>query len=129
MTRDKMNAILNAIKTIRAASADEIALAGKDLYPAWKPDTVYAAGDRVLRGETLYRCLQAHESQEGWIPELLPALWREISLEEWPEWLQPTGAEDAYDLGDKVSHNGKRWISNVSNNVWEPGVYGWSEAV
>ena len=41
---------------------------------------------------------------------------------------QPTGAQDAYAKGAKVSHNGKHWISDVDNNVWEPGVYGWSEA-
>ena len=34
-----------------------------------------------------------------------------------------TRAKDA-----KVSHNGKHWISNADGNVWEPGVYGWTEA-
>jgi hypothetical protein len=29
--------------------------------------------------------------------------------------------------GDKVSHNEKHWISDVDANVWEPGVYGWTE--
>lgn len=45
--------------------------------------------------------------------------------EEYPEWVQPTGAHDAYSIGDKVTHNGKQWVSTVDNNVWEPGVYGW----
>lgn len=36
-------------------------------------------------------------------------------------------AHDAYAQGDKVSHNGKHWTSKVDNNVWEPGVYGWTE--
>ena len=35
------------------------------------------------------------------------------------------GAHDAYNIGDKVTHNGKTWVSDVDNNVWEPGVYGW----
>ena len=48
--------------------------------------------------------------------------------EEWPEWSQPVGAHDAYSKDAKVSHNGKHWISNVDSNVWEPGVYGWTEA-
>lgn len=47
--------------------------------------------------------------------------------EEWPAWSQPVGAHDAYSSGAKVSHNGKHWISSVDNNVWEPGVYGWTE--
>ena len=40
-------------------------------------------------------------------------------------WSQPTGAENAYDLGSIVSHNGTRWRSTIKANVWEPGVYGW----
>lgn len=32
-----------------------------------------------------------------------------------------------YQVGDKVSHNSKRWISNTPNNHWEPGVFGWDE--
>ena len=35
------------------------------------------------------------------------------------------GAHDAYNIGDKVTHNGKTWVSDVDNNVWEQGVYGW----
>ena len=51
----------------------------------------------------------------------------EIPSDEYPEWVRPTGAHDAYKTGAKVSHNGKKWTSNVENNVWEPGVYGWTE--
>ena len=43
------------------------------------------------------------------------------------EWKQPTGAQDAYSKGDKVSHSSKHWVSDYDANVWEPGVYGWSE--
>lgn len=45
------------------------------------------------------------------------------------EWVQPSGAFDSYVEGDTVVHNGKRWISLVSANVWEPGVSSWREAV
>lgn len=38
------------------------------------------------------------------------------------------GAHDAYAAGDKVSHGGKHWTSTADANVWEPGVYGWTEA-
>lgn len=43
------------------------------------------------------------------------------------EWVQPTGAHDAYALEAIVAHNGKTWESTVEDNVWEPGVYGWKE--
>ena len=30
-------------------------------------------------------------------------------------------------IGDKVTHNGKTWVSDIDNNVWEPGLHGWTE--
>lgn len=60
---------------------------------------------------------------------MTPALWSKIGdpAEEWPAWSQPLGAHDAYSAGDKVSHKGKHWTSDLDGNVWEPGTYGWSE--
>lgn len=109
---------------------DEDALQAVELYPAWQTDTAYTVDERIRYNSTLYRCVQAHTSQADWTPDATPALWTVVSLEEWPEWVQPTGAQDAYANGDKVSHNGKHWISEVDGNVWEPGIYGnlWSEA-
>ena len=47
--------------------------------------------------------------------------------EEWPEWVQPTGAHDAYGVGDKVTYNGKHYVSKIAGNVWSPDAYpaGW----
>ena len=53
----------------------------------------------------------------------------EAPSEEYPEWVRPTGAHDAYVQGAKVSHNGKKWTSDIAANVWEPGVYGWTEVI
>lgn len=103
-----------------------------ELFEAWVTDKDYAVGKIVVRPNgNLYKCVQAHRSQAGWEPENTPALWNKIGdpTEEYPEWSQPLGAHDAYPLGAKVSHNGKKWTSDVANNVWEPGVYGWSEVV
>lgn len=43
--------------------------------------------------------------------------------EEWPPYVQPTGAHDAYNTGDKVTHNGKRYICQMDGCVWAPDVY------
>lgn len=45
------------------------------------------------------------------------------------EFVQPTGAHDAYNLGDRVSYNGKVYESVINGNVWSPDVYpdGWKE--
>jgi len=40
-------------------------------------------------------------------------------------YVQPTGAQDSYQIGDRVTHNGNTWESTANNNVWEPGVFGW----
>lgn len=107
---------------------DDQAESVTDLFPLWQTDTTYAVGDRRQYDGLLYRCVQAHTSQADWTPPAVPALWVRTSTEEWPEWIQPTGAHDAYNKDDKVSHNGKHWTSDVDGNVWEPGVAFWTEA-
>lgn len=115
------------IEKAAASLSDAEALEAPMLFPSWKAGTDYGADQRIEYGGTLYRCVQAHTSQTDWTPPATPALWVVVSLEEWPDWVQPLGAQDAYAAGSKVSHNGKRWTSDVDANVWEPGVYGWTE--
>ena len=43
------------------------------------------------------------------------------------EWVQPTGSEDAIELGAFRKHNGKTWVSLQAANVFEPGVASWRE--
>ena len=108
---------------------DDQAESVSDLFPYWNTDTEYVVGDRRQYNGLLYRCVQAHTSQNNWTPDAVPALWVRTSTEEWPEWIQPQGAHDAYNKGDKCSHNSKHWISTIDANVYEPGVYGWNEVV
>lgn len=101
------------------------------VFPQWNPDGYsYFAGEKVTYNDIYYRCIQAHTSQEDWSPDVAVSLWVAISdpAEEWPEWKQPSGAHDAYQTGDKVSHEDKHWISDIDANVYEPGVFGWTEA-
>lgn len=99
------------------------------MFAAWEPGIAYSVNNIRRYNDKLYKCIQAHTSQQSWTPDVSVSLWRNIAdpAEEWPEWSQPIGAADAYDNGAKVSHGGKHWISNVDGNVWEPGVYGWTE--
>lgn len=98
-------------------------------FSEWAYPVNHTAGTICRYEGKLYRCLQSHTSQDTWTPAAVPSQWKEIGnpTGEWPEWSQPVGAIDTYPLGAKVSHNGKRWISTVDNNVWEPGVYGWTQ--
>ena len=116
------------IEALAETMTDEEGLEFVSLFPNWISNKSYSANDRVQHADILYKCVQAHTSQDDWTPDITPALWTVVSVEDWPEWKQPIGAQDAYMTGDKVSHNDKHWISSVDNNVWEPGVYGWEEA-
>lgn len=100
-----------------------------ETFSPWAYPVAYVTGNIRRYGDKLYRCLQNHTPQADWTPDVAPSLWVQISdpSEEWPEWSQPLGAHDAYDLGAKVSHNSKKWVSDYAANVWEPGVFGWSE--
>lgn len=101
-----------------------------ELFSPWAYPVDYKTGNIRAYGGKLYRCLQDHTSQETWTPDAAPSLWVGISdpAEKWPAWSQPVGSTDAYAKGAQVSHNGKHWTSDVDANVWEPGVYGWTEA-
>lgn len=122
ISKAKARQLRDLIVRASASLDDESALQGIELFPKWTatPPMTYEVGDRVRHEDTLYKCVQAHTSQDDWTPDKVPALFVEVSIEEFPEWKQPTGAHDAYNKGDKVSHNGKHWQSNVDGNVWEP---------
>lgn len=124
--------IRKATQTLAAYAPDEVALAAPAmLFDTWSEDGVaYVKGDIRQYDGLLYRCIQAHTSQSDWTPSAAVSLWTRIAdpTQEWPEWIQPAGAHDAYAKGAKVSHNGKHWISTADANVWEPGAYGWEEA-
>ena len=129
MNKSEAMRLRDAIVLGSESLPDEIAATVPDLFPRWEDDTDYAVGDRVDYNDLLWKCIMAHHSQSDWTPDVAVSLWvrADDPGEEWPEWRQPVGAQDAYMSGDKVSHNDKHWISDVDSNVWEPGVYGWTE--
>lgn len=130
MTRDEAIALRRIIEEAIKSLDDTLANEGVALFPQWRVGKAYGAGDRVRHGALLYRCLTAHTSQDDWAPGDAVSLWVTVAdpVDEWPEWSQPAGAHDAYNTGDQVSHNDKHWKSDIDVNVWEPGVYGWTEA-
>lgn len=128
---EQAQAIRAGMQALARTAPDAVLLAQPmAMYDEWSADSVaYTLNDIRQYNGLLYRCVQAHTSQATWTPEDAPSLWTRIAdpAQEWPEWIQPTGAHNAYAQGAKVSHNGKHWISDVGANVWEPGVYGWTE--
>ena len=129
ITREHARQLRRLIEQLSVSLNDETALTAVELFPEWNSTKSYLIGDRIKYENILYKCVQAHTAQADWIPPMTPALWTQVSIDEGPEWKQPTGAQDAYMTGDKVSHNELHWVSTTDNNVWEPGVYGWEEVV
>lgn len=130
MTREEAKLFIESFIKLRGLATDEMSLQVPNLYPVWKAEVDYKAGDRVLYNNILYKILQDHTSQETWTPDVAPSLFAKVLIPDEdiiPEWEQPDST-NPYMIGDKVTHNGKTWVSIVDNNVWEPSVYGWEEA-
>lgn len=125
MTRTEAIAYRNKIEAAASTMTDATALTAVELFPAWTVGKAYAVNDRVQHDGILYKCIQAHTSQSDWMPSATPALWKTVSLDEYPEWVQPTGAHDAYNIGDKVTYNGQHYVCTSDANVYAPDVYGW----
>ena len=122
MKREDAKAIISALVSLREIATDEMALEVPALYPKWRDNKEYKAGERVLHGDVLYKVLQDHASQEAWTPDAAPSLFATVltSDDGTPlEWVQPDST-NPYMTGDKVLHNGFVWESLVDNNVWEP---------
>jgi chitodextrinase len=123
-------ASISFVLMAESGTIDEVtATEHADLFAEWQSDISYTAGSMRRYNDILYKCVQAHTSQEDWTPDVSASLWTAVGdpAEEFPKWSQPIGAHDAYNTDDKVTHNGKKWISAYNGNVWEPGVFGWDE--
>ena len=126
------DAALPVRESMDAAGAmltDEQAAAVPALYSAWETGTAYNAGDRRTYGGVLYKCLQAHTSQDDWTPDVAVSLWATVLIPDpdvIPDWVQPDST-NAYMKGDKVRYNGVVYRSLIDNNVWSPDAYpaGW----
>lgn len=125
--------IVEAVKIILSSSVegmtDEEALEVAVLFPTWASmiGKQVSVGERYWYNEKLYKALQAHTVQEDWTPDVSTSLFVEVGIEEFPEWRQPIGAQDAYNIGDKVTFEGRRYVSLIDGNVYSPAAYpaGW----
>ena len=108
---------------------DADALKAVTLYPRWAAGMRCAKGERVQHRGILYAVLLDHTAQTGWEPDAAPSLFAKVLIPDpsvIPAWEQPEST-NPYSKGDTVTHKGKTWVSDIDGNVWEPGVYGWTE--
>lgn len=104
------------------------------LYPFWEVGLDLTINHKIQAFDgnelKLYRIVQTHTTQSNWHPTVTPALFTRVALsDEILDWVQPTGAQDAYNTGDKVNFEGKVYESVIDANTWSPTAYpaGWNE--
>lgn len=68
------------IEQAAVSLSDGEAASVPELITAWAYPVSYAEGDRRSYGGKVYKCRQAHTSQEGWKPSATPALWVVIDV-------------------------------------------------
>lgn len=133
---EQAEAIREAMDIAGATLDDERALICVRLYRPWgvcreyKKDDFLTYGTNSVGDPQLYKVIQAHTSQADWMPDITPALYDAIGLDDsgYPVWSQPTGAHDAYNKGDIVNYNGTLYESLIDGNVYSPEAYpaGWA---
>lgn len=121
ITREQARKLRKFLEQMSVNATDEEALDNILAFAKWEVGKSYVKDDRIRYEDTLYKVLQDHTSQADWTPDVAVSLYVEVSVEEYPAWKQPQGAHDAYNTGDKVSHNEAHWISLIDANVWVPG--------
>lgn len=94
-------------------------------YVQWSDNRFYTANEKVAYLGKLYVVIQSHQSQPGWTPDAVTALFAPKTVSGIASaWVQPIGATDAYLIGDQVQHGGFTWSTLIAANVWEPGIAG-----
>lgn len=92
---------------------------------AWQAGLSVQIGDVYSHGGFLWRCIQAHTTQNGWEPDKVPALWRKVEIiHENTKRIWQAGVD--YALGDSVFYpdkNGTEYVcitAHTSQTGWEP---------
>lgn len=122
----QLTSSLLASETLTQTQIDDLAVIN-DKYQVGK---AYALNDVFNHEGKLYKVVQSHTSQADWLPGSTPALYTAyVPAGTIADWVQPTGAQDAYMTGDKVKFEGHTYQSLIDNNVWSPTAYpsGWKQ--
>lgn len=147
---DKLDTIVEQLKK-EIKTAFQTLVLSKDLskeqqenilnqYKPYQIGKTYEENEKFTYKDKVYEVIQAHTSQTTWLPDSTPALYKEYlnveiknqdgsTTEVVKEFIQPTGAHDAYKKGDKVLFKGKIYKSKIDANTFSPEQFadGWEE--
>lgn len=126
-----------ALQMFAMTLTEEQAMEISTVYDSWVVGKQYKGGEYFTYGVNevgdpqLYKVNEGmdHTSQADWLPDATPSLYTAIGLDDsgYPIWAQPTGAQDAYNIGDVVNYNGTLYKSLINGNTYSPEAYpaGW----
>lgn len=112
-----------------------------DIYPTfeemaatkknYKAGTIFSWGLMEDGNKQLWRLKVKSKLDINTTPDMDPETFEKVGVDAsgYPLWTQPLDKKSAYDKGAIVSHLGKIWESTINNNMYEPGVKGWTEKV
>ena len=125
-----------ALQLFAQSLDDERAMEVATVFPQYEINKAYVIDEKFTYGVNevgdpqLYKVVQNHTSQADWLPDKTPSLYVAIGLNEegYPVWSRPTGAHDAYNIGDIVDYEGTLYESLINGNVYSPIEYpqGWT---
>jgi len=129
-------ALAQQIEDEAQSKSDTEALDSKNLFPIWETGIAYQLNHKVqyftIDNElVLYKVVQAHTSQSNWQPREVPSLFTRLAYPGTiPDFIQPTGSQDTYSIGDQVyfpAGSSVVYESLINNNVYSPTAYpqGW----
>lgn len=120
MTRKEAEAYRTKIETAAESQNDAEALESIELFKKWEAGMDVTAGQRYQHIGKLWRVVQTHTTQADWEPQNTPALWTEVSLDEWPDIPENIPSTAPWMSGDKGTWKGQHYICQLDNCVWNP---------
>lgn len=131
--------VRKALQFFAQTLTDEAAMEVATVFPnyeigkTYKTNEMFTYGVNDVGDPQLYRVVQDHTSQADWTPDATASLYTPIGLNSagFPVWSQPTGAHDAYNIGDIVDYNGTLYKSLIDGNTYSPEAYpaGWEKYI
>lgn len=126
--RDRRYAVSTAEAEITRINERYLEAVGRTPGGAWEQPAgahdAYPTGWQVQHDGRVWESLTP---ANVWAPGV--SGWREVlTAPELAQWVQPTGAHDAYAKGDRVAFDGRTWTSVIDANTWSPAAYpaGWA---
>lgn len=119
-----------ALSQVQSTGVDYfLNVASAMLYSPYEAGKVYKIGDTFSYQGELYSVIQAHISQNNWLPNSTASLYKKATISGTITAWEQRESTNPYKLGEKVYFNGFTYESLINTNTWSPAQYpaGWKK--